>query len=109
MSSPLLRCSSKPASTEAAPFVGQDQGKSSSPAGAGVGLVGGRLATGGSVGAAAAEPPGRGALAPAAGAPVLGAMVLGATGRATATSVVVPAGGITRSTCPTSITLGLSM
>src|SRR5687768_4338766 len=103
MSRPLFRCSSKPATT-AADAVGQAQGRSSSPtgAGAGVAVAGGTLAT------SPVDVPRGVVVAGVEAAPVLGTAEPDVTGFATATSVEgAVTGGITRSTWPTSMTLGL--
>src|SRR5512140_2830365 len=107
MSTPLLRCSSKPATIVPDPAVGQAQGSSSSPGGAGVGVTGGRLATTGAGGWAALAA--LAALVAEAGETGAGTITLGVTGRATATSVPAAPGGTTRSTWPTSMMLGFSM
>src|SRR5206468_10405149 len=105
MSRPLFFCSSKPASTLAAPGVGQANTISSSPPAAGCAGEGVLLAL-----------VAGGAIVPVPRTPLLAAVTGGSAGAAEeadgaadgATATAVLPGGVTRSTCPTSITLGLS-
>ena len=102
----LFFCSSKPASTVAAPLVGQPQGMSSSGplawgAGAGAGVGAG---AGAGAGVATVAVPRATLLAALAGGKAV------AAGAGAGAAAVTPGvmGGATRRTCPTSMTLGLS-